>query len=96
MDKITAAQAVVFEEIINRIAQAMAGFRWGIDGVVEKPYSDDFVKQKCDNGLFEYELCAQYGNGDYGYHGEVLFPIGQKFVKVTYNDGELSDCFKEK
>jgi len=86
MDKITDTQAVVFEEIINRIAQAMDGFHWSIDGVVEKPYSDDFVKQKCDNGLFEYELYTQYGNGDSGYHGEVLFPIGQKFVKITYSE----------
>lgn len=75
------------EEIFGQLAKVMDGFRWEIIGLGEAPSAEDlkeFTKQESDSAAFEYEYVAQYGNGDSGHYGEMLFPICGKFIRVRY------------
>lgn len=83
---ISEIEAKNFEAIMNRIARAMDGFHWQYEGIVEAIYSKDFKKQECESGAFEYEYVAQYGDGDFGYRGDILFPMCGKFIKIHFWD----------
>lgn len=83
---ITEEQGLAFEQVLMAIAGAMEGFKWTIRDVLSDPNLPGFKKQKSDAVGFEWEYINQTGNGDYGYHGEIIFPIGNKFIRVSYND----------
>ncbi len=83
--KITKNMADTFALIMAEIPKAMSGINWHLEEVIEKPELTGYTKQDCESDLFEYELIDQMGDGDYGFYGNVLFPIGDdRYIKVSF------------
>lgn len=70
-----------FADVINGLFDHMDGGFWNIKGLIAHPDLNGFSEQKTEMELLPVEFVRQYGDGDYGFHGDIYFP-------TTYSNGD--------
>lgn len=82
-----------FADTINDLCGHMAGYTWVIKGLVTHPNLAGFTQQATELPRLPVEFVKQVGDGDYGYHGDIYFPLpygngdgGMQYLHVQYTE----------